>query len=55
MFLTKSYKIEEPKKIKNKIEEPKMKNTITKTKNSPEGISSDCMVQTKGSTNWKME
>lgn len=45
MFLTKSYK----------IEEPKMKNTITKTKNAPEGISSDWMVQRKGSTNWKME
>ena len=45
MFITKSYKIEEPKK----------KNTITEMKNAPEGISSDWMIQRNGSTNWKIE
>ena len=45
MFLTKSYK----------IEEPKMKNTITKMKNATVGISSDLMIERNGSMNWKME
>ena len=32
-----------------------MKNTITKMKNAPEGISSDWMIERNVSMNWKME